>query len=371
MFHELHPPYQDNIINLFQPLTDFQPMCGAVLVGIYPGRLWVDDPVRPQTAFISSYLNQGGTWCFLTGNPDNLTLNQTLNQAIFTQQVIPKNTFSMIFTCHPENWEICLPTIFDPREPVKSARRHYIATALTYDWRGLLPSDFTLLPMDQTLLEVADLIIPNEVQETLEKWRKNPNLDDFGVVITKDNEIVAWSTVDFVANKTGDIGFFTVEKYRRRGLATISAAAAIEQGLNNNFAQISWTCSEDNIGSIRTAEKLGLTLERKYFSFWLILDEASHLAQLAYTCLQNGEYQKTIQVYEEYFNLVKDPPAWAYYDIARAHGGQGEIDGALMTLQTAVEKGWNDLDNLTTCREFLALQQLPEWEKILQQVDEK
>jgi RimJ/RimL family protein N-acetyltransferase len=371
MLHELNPPYQEYILNLFQPLTELQPMCGAVLTGIYPGGVWVDDPVDPQTAFMSSYLNQGGTWCFLTGNPDNHTFNQALNQDIFNKQVIPEYTASMIFTCLPESWNERLATIFDPREPISSTRRHYRATRLTFDWRDRIPSDFTLLPMEQTLLELADLIVPNEVLETLEKWRTNPNLNDFGVVIKKDNEIVAWATVDFVANKTGDIGFFTVEKYRRHGFASIAAAAAIEQGLSNKLAQISWTCSENNIGSIHTAEKLGLTLERKYFSFWLLLDEASHLAQLAYTCLQNGKFQKTIQVYEEYFNLVSDPPAWAYYDLASAYGGRGETEEALRNLQTAVEKGWNDLDDLTTCQEFLALHQLPEWEKILQQVNEK
>lgn len=369
MLHELHPPYQVGIHQLYRPLTDFQPMCGAVLMDIYPGRIWVDDPAIQKTAFMSSYLNQGVTWCYLIGNPLNVSFNRALNQAIFTRQIIPKYTFSMIFTCHPEDWSRQLPSIFDPREPITSARRHYVATGLSYDWRDKLPADFNLLPLDQALLEDKDLIIPNEVQETLDKWRTNPNLDDFGIVITKDNQIVSWATIDFVANKTGDIGFFTVEKYRRLGLATIAAAAVIEQGLSRKLDRISWTCSENNVGSIRSAERLELIQEREYSSFWLILDETNHLAQLAYTCLQNGDYQKTIQVYEDYFSIEDDPPSWAYYDLARALGGQGDIEKALWNLQTAVEKGWKDVDDLISCQEFLDMHQLPEWVKILQRVN--
>ena len=65
--------------------------------------------------------------------------------------------------------------------------------------------------------------------------------------------------MDAVVERVGDAGLYTAARHRRRGLATITTAAAIEHGLAHGLAVVNWTCAEDNIGSIKIAERVGLT----------------------------------------------------------------------------------------------------------------
>jgi RimJ/RimL family protein N-acetyltransferase len=110
----------------------------------------------------------------------------------------------------------------------------------------------------------------------------DPRFMDFGFV-TLDHKplqpvIASWATVDFIAARTGDLGFFTQPDYRHRGLGTIAASAALEHGFANGLQQISWTCDADNLGSTRTAEKLGLERIADYRQAVLIMDEDQHMA---------------------------------------------------------------------------------------------
>jgi len=85
------------------------------------------------------------------------------------------------------------------------------------------------------------------------------------------------------ADGAGDLGFFTQPDYRRRGLGTIAASAALEYGFANALHQVNWICDAGNPGSIRTAEKLGLERIEDYHQVVLIMDEKSHMAFLGRT----------------------------------------------------------------------------------------
>ena len=74
-----------------------------------------------------------------------------------------------------------------------------------------------------------------------------------------NNEIAAHAVVDVVVGKFGDIGLETKPAHRRKGLAAVTAAAAIESALaEHGLSEILWDCGEKNFGSLKTAEKLGL-----------------------------------------------------------------------------------------------------------------
>ncbi len=86
MIHLLKNNAYEKIRHLFQVLEVFQPMVSAVLDGIYPGKVWVDNPDDPRTAFLVTFLSGGGAaWCFLTGDPGHLDFNAELNKAIFEE----------------------------------------------------------------------------------------------------------------------------------------------------------------------------------------------------------------------------------------------------------------------------------------------
>jgi len=84
---------------------------------------------------------------------------------------------------------------------------------------------------------------------------------------------VSWSLADCRSGDACEIGIHTAEPYRRRGLATLTAAATVEYALSNGFSTVGWQCSEDNLGSIGTAEKVGFERERDYTMWYAALNE--------------------------------------------------------------------------------------------------
>lgn len=268
---------------LFQRLEATQPMCTAVLEGVYPGKIFVDHPDQPQTAFLSTFLTSEdeGVWGFLAGHPANVAFNRALNRAIFTREIVGPKTPIVFLTCDPQDWGGMLPAISEPSHLMAMPRRRYVCRELHYDWRVHVPLGFTIQPMSTDLLRRPDLEMPDDVRLTIEKWRSatDPRFQDFGFAaiheVSGKASIAGWATIDFVVNGTGDIGFFTLEAYRRRGLASVAAAAALEHGLTHGLSWINWTCAEDNLGSIRTARRLGLQREQDYAMYYFLLDEQS------------------------------------------------------------------------------------------------
>ena len=271
---------------LFRRLTQSQPMCAAVLEGIYPGTVYVDNPVRPRTALLTTYIESEahGMWCFLAGESVNDGFNQSLNSAIFSREIIAHSTPILFFTCDPHDWGGQMDAVMAPRPPIWIPRYHFIGRRVGIDWRAALPTGFTVKPMNEDLRELPGLEMPEDITVTLSKWKAmtDARFTDFGFVILDRTRpqltIAGWATVDFIAAGAGDLGFFTQPDYRRAGLGTIAAAAALEHGFTIGLQQVNWTCDANNPGSVRTAEKLGLERVEDYQQAVLLMNEKSHMA---------------------------------------------------------------------------------------------
>jgi RimJ/RimL family protein N-acetyltransferase len=334
--------------------------------------VFVDDPDQPQAAFVT----REDPWCFLAGAPDNKAFNEALNLAIFRREIIGEDLAALLFTCHPEEWHAQLATILHPRQPIPVQRRHYVGRELTFDWRAALPAGFAIHPMDEALLESPGLAIPKEAEETIDKWRSQASaqLTDLGFVAihsddrAQEREVASWATVDAIVEGVGDAGLFTVTRYRRRGLATITAAAALEHGLSHGVSAVHWTCAESNVASIRTAERLGFRRQPDYFMHYLVFDEAQHLGNQGYILLQEQRYQEAADLFAQVLALPGDPPAWAYHDAARVWAALGDRDKAFDYLGSAIDRGWSDVAGTRECREFRLLHNQPEWTALMEQM---
>lgn len=86
--------------------------------------------------------------------------------------------------------------------------------------------------------------MPEDVITILDKWE--PILDNrfnaFEFVILDDRGkkfiVTCWATVDLIANGFGNLGFFSQENYRQRGLSTIVVAATLEYGFTKGVKQV-------------------------------------------------------------------------------------------------------------------------------------
>jgi GNAT superfamily N-acetyltransferase len=358
------------IRDLFGPLEAFQPMCTAVLEGVWPGRVWVDDTANPQTSLLITFLGGGGAaWCFLAGAADNPEFNAAVNKAIFEEKIAGKDVTTFLFTCAPEDWDGQLSAIGKPRAPAPFHRRHYVCRELTYDWRANLPERYAIQPMEISLLKQGDLQLPSGVKTTLGTWMgiKDQRFQDYGFLVIHEKQAVAWATVDFVTAGKGDLGFETLPEFRKRGLGSVVAAAALEHGIAKGI-EIHWTCAEDNLGSRRSAEKLGLQHERNYVMYPFALDVHTHMAQMAYSKLANGQHREAIALYEQLFAQKADVPTWAYFDTAQACAALGEAEKALKYLKIAVKQGWKAVELTEQTTEFKILHEMPEWKALLERM---
>jgi RimJ/RimL family protein N-acetyltransferase len=355
---------------LFVPLEGFQPMCTAVLEGIWSGEIWVDDPDNPQSAMLLTFLSGGGpAWCFLAGKPDNVEFNAFLHKALFVDKVAGKEVSTFLLTCSPEDWGGQLEVIGNPRQPAPMFRRHFVCRKLTYDWRSNLPDGYSILPMETGLLKRDDLQIPSQVKTTLGKWLSitDERFQDFGFVVVHNNQVVAWATVDFVVSGSGDLGFETLPTFQKRGLGSAVAAAALEHGLKIGI-ETHWTCAENNIASQRSAQKLGLESEQDYTMYLFTLDLSDHLAQLAYSFLARDEHRQAIDTYEKLFAQKADVPAWAYFDTAQAWAALENEENALKYLRIAAKNGWSASDATEQTAEFRILHDIPEWKDVIARI---
>jgi GNAT superfamily N-acetyltransferase len=208
-----------------------------------------------------------------------------------------------------------------------------------------------------------------QVKATLGKWMsiKDQKFQDYGFVVIQENQVVSWATVDFVAAGMGDLGFETLPEFRKHGLGSAVAAAALEHGIAQGL-EVHWTCSEDNLGSQRTAEKLGLKRERDYVMYLFALDVHTHMAQVAYSKLAKGEHREAVEIYEQLFAQKADVPTWAYFDTAQACAALGDAEKALKYLQMAVKQGWSAASLTEQTTEFKILHEKPEWEALIKRM---
>ncbi|MFW6136018.1 MAG: GNAT family N-acetyltransferase [Chloroflexota bacterium] len=270
MIHELQPAGFHRARPLFRGLR-FHLSSAAVLDGNSPGMILVDDAARPRSAFM---LSPEGS--YLAGAPADDAFNRALNEAVVARRALGKDLSVLCFVVHPESWRDRLPDIVAPHALVPEKRRHYVCRTLRHDWRSHLPEGYTVRRIDRSLLEDPEIVVPDHVTRWMvNNWGSTERFLEggFGFAATTDDELVSWSLTDCVSGDRCEIGIRTVPAHRRRGLAAATAAAAVECALSGHFRTVGWHCPETNLGSIATAEKVGLEKERDYIAYYTFLDQ--------------------------------------------------------------------------------------------------
>lgn len=198
-------------------------------------------------------------WAYLAGDPCNHEFNRALNKAIFNREIIGRDVGALLIFSHPEDWEQGLTTVCYPRAPIALLRRRYVCREPGYDWPANVPKGFSVEWVDVALLDEPAMVVPEDVMKLLKTRGPggDPMQKGFGFVAVHEGKIAAHAVIDCIVDGIGDIGLATGEEYRRRGLATVTAAAAVEYGLTHGLELVNWDCAHTNTGSVRTAEKLG------------------------------------------------------------------------------------------------------------------
>jgi GNAT superfamily N-acetyltransferase len=364
MIHELPATNYYGARALFEPLA-FMPFCAGVLEGSHSGRVFVDDLEKPRTAFMLTW----GCWGYLAGDADNLGFLEALREALMSKELVREDAWGLFLSCPAGGWAEPLAALCAPRQPIELPRRHYVARRLGCDWRANAPRGYAVRRIDQSLLDWDGSELPDDVKGMIDaiNWDAGIAEKRCGFVASCEGQVASHAMIDCVVGDVGEIGLFTREAHRRRGLATTVSAATIETGLSQGLSAVAWDCYEYNAGSVRIAEKLGLVRERDHTMYCFLFDEARHWAMLAWHVADGGNYQKTLETCERLFRRQSNPPELAYVAAARAWAGMGVADRAFANLNQAIDAGWDYAPDLEST-EFDPLRDTPEWQALLERV---
>lgn len=265
MLHELDKQHYHEIAPLFESLSSFLLAIPSSLNSITPARILTDQFPAPNIVLLHSV--EGN---YLVGTPHSTSINalkQYLDNSYFNSD---RREF---YFCASDDWINAMQPIIELDDFGKVQRQHYLCSSLRFsDWRSQLAEGFQVAPIDAQLLASENLIIPPHIISWINNnWGDQATFFKcaFGMCVRVENRIVSWSLVDCTSGQRCEIGIHTHDDFRRRGLAAITAAACVEYALNNGFTQVGWHCNTDNIGSSKTAKKVGFIKDHDYVEYWL------------------------------------------------------------------------------------------------------
>ncbi len=304
---------------LFAELAEFHLCADAVLAGTAPGQVWVDSAEHPRVGFMIA--SEG---CYLAGDAEHATVYAAL------KDIIPARAYLIL---HPDGWEKVLDEIWKNPAARRHPRQHMVLRQQIFsDWRDRIPDGFQLLPIDQALLDRTDYKNHAALADWVSGWRSPDYFmrHGFGFCLLYQDAIASWCIADCVNGHKCEIGITTDIAYRRRGLAAIVVAAAVEHALAHGLTQIGWQCLCSNAGSIAVAEKVGFAKERNYaaYSAGLPTENATDLAP--------AQYQEWAEHYER---AIQSNFSYAF-NAAAAWALAGDTARALTNLQRLMESGW-------------------------------
>ena len=356
---------------IFDPFT-YSLSILAAIEGNNPGRIFVDEPRKPQTALaltVEGYL--------LGGQPNNPETNHSLRQLllkrIFSGELFINGNWSMSLAIHPSTWEAKLPELIPTHETEKIVRYQYMCQESVYNWRDNLPAGYQICRYDRELLDDPAIIIPEPIFEWWNFTETWGSIDRFlagGIswCVIHENKIVSQCASDCLAGDQIDLGIITLREHRNRNLASCAAAATLEACFKRGLKKVGWHCSADNTPSWKTAEKVGFKRNQVYNYFFYIFDPVDHIAELGWHYYKQAEYQKTVSYYERVFARRQENPDYYYHLAALAWAQLGDKSKALLNLSLAADAGWAHPQFTDEQPAFEILKDRPDWQAVMERI---
>lgn len=221
------------------------------------GRIYVDSLKQPKSAMAML-----GDFCYFAGEPSLELVSYK-----------PENVTSDFIIMVPENeaWQPLIEGYY--KDGAKKITRYAIKKEMDpsiFNKKKLeeavnsLSEEYTITMVDEQLfyqLKETPWAIDFVSQfDTYEMYRNN----GLGVMILKDDEIVAGASSYSYFNNGIEVEMVTKEEYRQKGLAYVSASKIILECLKRNWYP-SWDARTKI--SVSLAEKLGYHFSHKYVAY--------------------------------------------------------------------------------------------------------
>ncbi|MGE5579216.1 MAG: GNAT family N-acetyltransferase [Bacillota bacterium] len=300
----------------------------SVVDGRHQGRVFVDNPDHPTVAlvweetgnvFISSELTAKGLPA-----PDVIRDIQSLLLGEFVPHALRTRTRPMCFIAYaPQSWGTQLPSMLKDLPPIADKRLCYRAESSDDEAVKRLsklaapPEGCEVVPADKGLLE-SDMPNAEEVRtEATKMWGSIDRFasEGFGYCVTCNGVVTSWSLTECPSHGRISVGVETASEYRQKGHGTAAAANTLLRCRREGLVA-DWDLWENNIPSMKLAERLGLTRVAEYPVRFFWFHRLDNLLVNGSVALNRGRPEEAAEWFDRAFQEL--PPngaveGWAQF----------------------------------------------------------
>lgn len=223
----------------------------SIFEGTQNGRLFVDDPRQPQAALLCRTYEY-----YIAGDPENRALRQFIADAPAEAGV-----FADLYgyCALSPAWDDALLSDHGDRLAVIGRRSFKCQGAQTrlLDWRAMLPEGIRIVPIDQTLIGWIDAMLAPIPGVGFFMGGAGLFFEQgFGVCAMQGETVASVAHTGSVSSRCADIDINTAAAFRGKGLATLAAAACVEECIARGLIP-TWHTDATNVASMATARKIG------------------------------------------------------------------------------------------------------------------
>lgn len=219
---------------LIEDVIDNRALLHALVSGQLEGKIFVDQRDAPKVAFIN------WEFSFLVGDDSNTVFNNELLAYVKHEVIANDHVKEFVLFIAPGKFKE-VQDVLEGFGCIQIERKMFHFDVNTFYDQA---SQMKPLGNGYKLRQLND----NEVGHQ----------DNFGFVITKEDEIVSRCESVAVAGQEAEIDIETLEDYQGKGLAKHVAIAFINECIANDLTP-NWSCWPFREGSIHLAKSLGFT----------------------------------------------------------------------------------------------------------------
>ncbi|UFT99557.1 GNAT family N-acetyltransferase [Radiobacillus kanasensis] len=250
----------------------------AVIEGINPGRIFVDNNDSPKTGLIWLGNNDG---FFFIGNEENKIFNNNIIDFI-DKTIVPEakklqvNYF--IGIGNHQRWDKTIEKLFEHRQMKMSNQKVYELQKANYKekFNPTIDQEYKVLKINKVLYENNDQSLENIEflrSKILEFWTSPESFFNKGIgyCIAYNNKIVSVCFSGFVVENMHAIDIETIEAYQGNKLAQKIAHYVVNDCISNGMVPY-WDCMETNKPSNAIAQNMGFTNVFNYVVYMFPLE---------------------------------------------------------------------------------------------------
>lgn len=356
MIHELKPEGFHKVRDYFQEIGVINAQW--VIGRNVEGRVFVDNLQDPKTAIVKH-----NETLFLGGDCNNRLFIEEVYKLSKTED--SKFTFmDAWYIGNNKSHDVLKEILIDP---VIYRSLSYEMTELKFDWRSNIPEGIKVVEINQELLEsdYENIYLINDYI----KYDFNGSMNKFlaksgGFCLVKDKTIISMAPLYYNDySNTYSLGIFTVEEFRKKGYASLVAAASSEYCLAKG-SKMKWTHSHYNKASENLAIKLGhkhtVTSKVYYTYFDRFISCEEHLLSKIYS---EKKFEEALELLEKMYKVRIDNDKYLWIGEKKFGGNKysyckyfwtlhniylldEDNEKALENLNKAIELGKNDPEQL-------------------------